>query len=143
MLDGFKGKTVDQMRKIIENDLTQRKRRKGKTKEEEAEERAEDKRRRFLEQMRPPYIWNFFDQGNNTPHILRAEADPFKCYVDGRIQSLFEDINALGIHLTKNDDVRWKLLVKYNVEIFKAEYKKEQEDAANEAAAQQVPPAKK
>jgi hypothetical protein len=43
--------------------------------------------------------------------------------------------------LTKNDDARWKLLVKYTVEIFKAEYKKEQEDAAQEAA--QAVPAKK
>ena len=66
-------------------------------------------------------------------------ADPFKCYVDGRIQSLFEDIHALGLHLTKHDDARWKLLVKYTVEIFKAEYKKEQEDAATEAAATAVP----
>ena len=42
--------------------------------------------------MRPPYVWNFFEQGEQTPHILRAEADPHKCYVDGRIESLMADI---------------------------------------------------
>lgn len=83
--------------------------------------------------MRPPFIWNFFEKGDYTPHILRAEADPMKCYVDGRIESLFADITHLGQHLTKHEDARWKTLVKYTVEIFKAEYKQEQ-DAANEEA---------
>lgn len=73
--------------------------------------------------MRPPYIWNFFEQGDQTPHILRAEADPYKCYVDGRIESLMEDITQLGNHLTKHDEPRWKLLVKFTLEIFKAEFK--------------------
>ncbi len=86
--------------------------------------------------MRPPYIWNFFEQGEQTPHILRAEADPHKCYVDGRIESLFADIQSLGLHLTKQDDARWSLLVKYTLEIFKAENKKEQEQAAEETTQQ-------
>lgn len=143
MLEAFKGKSLAQIKAIIETDLTNRKKRKGKSKEEEEEEKMEDKRRRFLEQMRPPYIWNFFEQGEQTPHILRAEADPHKCYVDGRIESLFADIQSLGLHLTKNDEARWKLIVKYTLEIFKAEYKKEQEVAAEEAAAATQAPGKK
>jgi hypothetical protein len=76
--------------------LSNRKKKKGKSKEEEEEEKLEERRRRFLKMMRPPFIWNFFEEGTNTPHILRAEADPAKCYVDGRIERLFEDIHTLG-----------------------------------------------
>jgi hypothetical protein len=89
--------------------------------------------------MRPPFVWNFFEQGNQTPHVLRAEADPVKCYVDGRIESLMEDIFQLGFHLTQHADARWRNLVRYTVEIFKAEYKREQEIAAEEAQASQAP----
>lgn len=127
MLEGFKGKSVTDMKKIIEADLTGRKKRKGKSKEEEEEEKSEDKKRKFMQQMRPPFIWNFFVQGDQTPHILRAEADPMKCYVDGRIESLFADITHLGNHLTKHEESRWKMMVKYTLDIFKAEYKQEKE----------------
>jgi hypothetical protein len=52
--------------------------------------------------MRPPFVWNFFEEGEQTPHILRAEAEPHKCYVDGRIESLFADIQSLALHMTKH-----------------------------------------
>ena len=83
--------------------------------------------------MRPPMIWNFFEEGDNTPHILRAEADPKTCYVDGRIESLMADIEQLGLHLTQHEEKRWENIVKYCLEIFKAEYKREQEQANEEA----------
>lgn len=144
MLQGFKTKKVDELRKLIDDDLTQRKKKKGKTKEEEEEEKAEDKRRKFLDQMRPPFVWNFFDpQDVETPHILRAEADPAKCYGDGRIQSLMEDINQLATHLTKHEEQNWKILVNYTLEIFKAEFKRDTELAAEEAAAAAAVPGKK
>lgn len=121
-----------------------RKFKRGKSKEEEEEEKLEDKRRRFLEQMRPPNVWNFFEQGDQTPHILRAEAEPHKCYCDGRIESIFADIHQLGHHLTRHDDASWKVLVNYTLDIFKAEFQKEQEQAAEEAKqATQGPPGKK
>ncbi len=126
MLEAYKGKTISDIRKIIEADLAKRKYKKGKSKEEEEEEKHENKKRRFLEQMRPPHIWNFFDpNAKSSPHILRAEADPFKCYADGRIESVMEDIQTLGIHLSKHEDARWKMLVKLTLDIFKAEYKRE------------------
>lgn len=121
------------MKQIIDNDLLgRRKLKKGKSKEEEEEEKTEEKRRKFLEQMRPPNVWNFFEQGDQTPHILRAEANPHKCYVDGRIESLFSDITTIGFHLTKHDEISWKKLVDHTLEIFKAEYKQEQEEIAKE-----------
>ncbi len=92
MLEAFKGKNLEQVKKIIEADLNNRKKKKGKSKEEEEEEKLEDKKRKFLALMRPPYIWNFFEEGDETPHFLRAEADPAKCYTDGRIESLMADI---------------------------------------------------
>lgn len=134
MLDAFKGKSIPDIKKIIEADLTGRKKKKGKTKDEEEEDKSEDKRRKFLEQMRPPYVWNFFEDGEQTPHILRAEAAPHSCYVDGRIESLFADIQQLGAHLTKHEEVRWRMLVKQTIEIFKAQYKGEQEALAAEEA---------
>jgi hypothetical protein len=143
MLDAFKGKSRDQIRNLIETDLANRKKKKGKSKEEEEEEKLEDKRRRFLQQMRPPYVWNFFEEGDHTPHILRAEAEPHKCYVDGRVESLFADIQSLAAHITKHQEERWKLLVKYTVEIFKAEHKQDLERAAEEEKAAQAAPAKK
>lgn len=121
MLEAFKGKSLEQIRKLIEADLTLRKKKKGKSKEEEEEEKQEDKKRRFLMMMRPPYIWNFFEEGDETPHILRAEADPAKCYQDGRIESLMADITQLGFHLTKHEEERWNRLVKSTIEIFKAQ----------------------
>jgi hypothetical protein len=129
MLAAFQGKSIAEIKRIIDVDLLGRKKKKGKSKEEEEEDKQEDKKRKFLQQMRPPFIWNFFEQGDQTPHILRAEADPMKCYVDGRIESLMADISHLGNHLTKHDDARWKLLVKFTLEIFKAEHKLETEGA--------------
>jgi hypothetical protein len=61
MLEAFKGKSLSEVKKIVESDLTNRKKKKGKTRDEEEEEKLEDKKRKFLEQMRPPYVWNFFE----------------------------------------------------------------------------------
>ena len=128
MLEAFKGKTPEQIRKIVEADTNSRKKKKGKSKEEEEEEKLEEKKRKFLALMRPPYIWNFFEEGMDTPHhILRADADPAKCYADGRIESLMADITQLGFHLTKHEEQRWKMLVQYTLDIFKAQNQMELE----------------
>lgn len=139
MLEAFKGKSLSEVKKIVETDLTNRKKKKGKTKDEEEEEKLEDKKRKFLEQMRPPYVWNFFEQGEQTPHILRAEAEPHKCYLDGRIESLFADIQQIGNHMTKHEEARWRTLVRYTLEIFKAEHKQDLERAIEEDKAAHVP----
>ena len=52
----------------------------------------EDKRRLFMVPLRPhERIWNFeYDNEKDKPkHVLRPDADPTKCYIDGRIEKLF------------------------------------------------------
>ena len=80
--------------------------------------------------MRPPFCWNFFEEeeADKTPHVLRPEAHPHKCYIDGRIESLMEDVTWLGYHLSRHEDIRWNTLRNFTIEIFKAEAKKEQEE---------------
>ena len=92
--------------------------------------------------MKPPYCWNFFlkdDEGNEIeeekiPHVLRAEAEPQKCYIDGSVESVLEDIISLGFHLTRHEDIRWKTLREFTLEIFKHETSgkpKEEEKKSN------------
>jgi hypothetical protein len=91
--------------------------------------------------MKPPFCWNFFlkdDEGNveeeKIPHVLRAEAEPQKCYIDGRVESVLEDINSLGFHLTRHEDIRWKTLREFTLEIFRHESSgkpKEEEKKSN------------
>ena len=47
------------------------------------------KKRKFLYQLRPPYYWNFFEDCRDelkVKHVLRYNANPEKCYDDGRVQ---------------------------------------------------------
>lgn len=57
------------MKKIIEQDLHARRlQQKDRTKEKEEEEKVLDKKRAFLNYMKPPECWNFFlkdDQGED------------------------------------------------------------------------------
>jgi hypothetical protein len=38
--------------------------------------------------------WNFFveDETMQTPHVLRADAQPNQCYIDGRVDLVMADI---------------------------------------------------
>merc|ERR1719181_339775 len=46
-----------------------------------------DKKRRHLNANRPDKsIWNFKEEGEPIPHVLRVDADPRKAYEDGRIE---------------------------------------------------------
>ena len=81
------------MKKIIEQDQHGRRaRQKNKSKDHEEEEKTYDKKRTFLNMMRPPYYWNFFEDENKTPHVLRPDAKPQDCYIDGRVESILKDI---------------------------------------------------
>jgi len=70
------------VKKAIEGDLnSKRLQKKNREKEEEDKEKSHDKNRAFLNQMRPPFCWNFFeDSDDKTPHVLRHDADPKECY---------------------------------------------------------------
>ncbi len=83
--------------------------------------------------MRPPYYWNFFDDSEvEIPHVLRADADPKKCYEDKRVESIMEDIQQIGFHLTMHEQTRWKTLRQFTIEIFKHENKREHEIAVED-----------
>jgi len=133
LLQGFKGKKLAEVKKIIEQDLhARRAQQKDRSKEKEEEEKVVDKKRAFLNYMKPPFCWNFFMHDEEQeeakeviPHVLRAEAEPQKCYIDGRVESALEDINALGFHLTRHEEIRWKTLRHFTIEIFKQDVKNE------------------
>ena len=88
----------------------------------------DQKKRKQLDTMRPPMVWNFFqDAGEEKiPHILRAKANPVKCYEDGRIEKIQEAIMLLGMDLAKWEEDKWNLLTKYTLEVFKNVDKKYQ-----------------
>lgn len=107
LLKGYQKKNVKDKAKHIESHLHEKRMKvKNKTKEQEEEEKSHDKNRGYLHQMRPgpPGLnscWNFFEDDKPTPHVLRHNANPFECYQDGRMESLFEDIEKLGYRLTR------------------------------------------
>jgi hypothetical protein len=77
------------IKKIIEQDQhVRRARQKNKTKDIEEDEKVQDKKRTFLNMMRPPYYWNFFEDEEHTPHVLRHDAKPQDCYIDGRVEEI-------------------------------------------------------
>jgi hypothetical protein len=79
--------------------------------------------------MRPPYCWNFFDDAEEKiPHVLRADADPKKCYIDGRIDKIMHDIEQVGYHLSHYEEGNWKRLRSFTIEIFKYMSKHEGEE---------------
>lgn len=97
-----------------------------RTKEQEEMEKETDKKRAFVNYMKPPFCWNFFlkddeETGEEVkiPHVLRAEAEPQKCYIDGRVENVLEDINSIGFHLTRHEEIRWATLRNFTLQIFK------------------------
>lgn len=89
MLKGFKGVKPDKIKQIIEDDHNERileeKRLKGKDggDEFEANAKAEIKKRKFINTIRPPDYWNFFEDGAEelkVKHVLRYNAKPTECY---------------------------------------------------------------
>jgi hypothetical protein len=49
------------------------------------------KRRRFMNEVRPPMYWNFFEDGPDiirVKHVLRHNAKPTESYSDGRVEKI-------------------------------------------------------
>lgn len=87
------------------------------------EGKVEDKKRSFMTPLRPhERIWNFeYDDAVKRPkHVLRPEADPAKCYIDGRVEALFEIIHNVSSQLTTFTKERWDKLNMHTLEIFKS-----------------------
>lgn len=76
--------------------------------------------------MRPPAVWNFFQDASEEPipHVLRAKACPQACYEDGRIEKIQESFNLIGFDLLKYEEAKWNQLVKLTMEVFKSLHKK-------------------
>lgn len=78
--------------------------------------------------MRPPFCWNFFEdcsEEEKAAHLLRANANPVsnKCYEDGRVERILENIEEIGMNLKNHEETNWGRLKKHILEIFNEEYK--------------------
>ena len=82
--------------------------------------KVEDKKRKFMNEFRPHQrAWNFKEEADPTPHVIRLGANPAAAYIDGRIEQVMADITALGIHLRNyKQDAFQKLTVETQL-IFK------------------------
>lgn len=95
------------------------------------EGKIEDSKRKFMVPLRPHQrIWNFeYDEVTKRPkHVLRADADPTKCYIDGRIEKLIGLIKEISANLKVHTKERWDKLNMHTLEIFKA-HEKDEENA--------------
>ena len=73
---------------------------KEEEKEYVEETKAEDAKRKFQEPLRPnKHIWNFIEDKDPTPHVLRATADPRQAYIDGRVEALLDVIRVVAMNL--------------------------------------------
>jgi hypothetical protein len=90
------------------------------------EGKVEDGKRKFMTPLRPhEMIWNFVydDEKLRPKHVLRPEASPEKCYIDGRVQALTDNIAAVSNIMSGFTPDRWEKLRDHTLEIFIAEEK--------------------
>ena len=78
--------------------------------------------------LRPPFCWNFFEdcpEEEKAQHLLRANAsaEVKKCYEDGRVEKILENIEVIGHNLKSHEQTNWERLKKHILEIFNEEYK--------------------
>ena len=86
----------------------------------------EDKKRKFMQPIRPHNkIWNFEieDDEEKIEHVLRPGADPRLCYIDGRVERLLECISKIAANLKVHNKNMWDILETYTLEIFYAKEK--------------------
>jgi hypothetical protein len=60
------------------------------------------KKRRFMNEVRPPMYWNFYEDGpsmSKVKHVLRHNAKPTECYTDGRVEKILQLIEEIGMSL--------------------------------------------
>ena len=108
---------------------------KGKDADEWEKKQLEDhQKRKFLNEIRPPYYWNFFEDvhpDQRVEHVLRYNANPKESYKDKRVDQILLAIEELAMGLTKFEEGTWKRLTDAAIKIFKDEdalaKKKEQE----------------
>ena len=95
--------------------------------EYEAKAMTDIKKRGFINSIRPPHYWNFFEDGkeeDRVQHVMRYDANPFKCYNDGRVEVIMQNISEIANNLKNYEDVKWKMMLKMSWEIFNIDFKK-------------------
>lgn len=134
MLEGFSIKP-EKVKQAIEEDRKRRIAEQMKLKgldTEDAEHydkvsQLQDKKRRFLTDLRPGKIWNFFEdcpEDEKIDHILRYNANPNASYVDGRIEEIMKNIDEISMNLQGHAEVVWKQLLTNTHGVFKEMYEK-------------------
>ena len=127
----------DKLKQFIDDDLAVRnnqlKKLDTKTDPDDFDQMVKDrnKKRKFMNTIRPPYYWNFFDDApaaNKVDHVLRYDADPTKCYSDGRVEQIMTNIEEIGMNLKAYQDTIWKLLRQRTLDIFKEKKKQLMKD---------------
>lgn len=96
-------------------------------------EAQKDKKRRFMNDLRPGKIWNFFEdcpQDEKVDHVMRYNAKPEACYVDGRINEILQNIESISANLSMHAEVVWDNLLKNSHVVFKSMYEKHQANLA-------------
>ena len=86
--------------------------------------KVEDDKRKFITPLRPHCrIWNFIEDNEESkvPHVLRADADPSKAYIDGRIGDLMNVIEGIDAHLRIHQAEAWHHLNSMTLAIFNAQ----------------------
>jgi len=134
LLKGFGKEKPDKIRQLIDDDHKERiskEKNKLETGQEEYEAKAMEhlKKRRFMNSVRPPHYWNFFEDGREeerVKHVLRFNANPNECYHDGRIETVLQFISEIGGNLRNYEEIKWNQLCKMVCDIFYNDYKKDQ-----------------
>jgi len=133
LLEAFKGMKPDKVRDYIESDHSNRigtqKKLLGKGSDAFMEKAMADiKKRKYMNSYRPPDYWNFFEdckEEEKVSHVLRFNAKPSQCYKDGRIESILQNIEEIGMNLSKHEPEKFQQLRKRTLAIFKDLYDKE------------------
>lgn len=126
LLEAFKGLNEAKVQKLIDEDQKERIGNEKKLRKKDAEDyykqAVEDsKKRKQLDTMRPPAVWNFVQDSaeEQIPHVLRAKANPSKCYEDGRIEKIQEALDRIGRDVSKYEEIKWNTLMKHTLDVFR------------------------
>lgn len=119
-MEAFKTMRKDKVKEYIETDhnmrISDKKKMLGKESEAFMEKATADNlKRKFLHQLRPPYYWNFFEdckEEDKVQHVLRHNANPVECYKDGRIEKILQNIEEIGMNLKNYEPEKFGLLRK-------------------------------
>jgi len=130
LLEGFKGTKPEKIRQLIEDDHNLRIQQAKKLMPKDGDmfedkEKIKNRKRKFMNTIRPPDYWNFFDDApsvDRVQHVLRYNAKPHSSYSDGRVEEIMNTIEEIGMNLQRYEEAKWNTIKKHTLEIFAHEY---------------------